>query len=106
VLETYIHLAAALADAAPERAAEALQKALFLDPHHWYAAFELAKIHANSGERRRAKITFSQVLEGLDQRRRPLFDERLIGESLFHVEETREDVRAASIAALESLIAQ
>jgi Tfp pilus assembly protein PilF len=106
VLETYIHLAGALTDAAPERAAEALQKALFLDPHHWYAAFELAKIHAHSGERRRAKITFSQVLEGLEQRRRPLFDERLIGESLSHVEETRDEVRVASIAALESLITQ
>ncbi len=106
VLETYIHLAAALTKAAPERAGEALQKALFLDPHHWYAAYELAKIHDSQGERRRAKIAYSQVLEGLDHRRRPLFDERMIGEDLFHVELRSDEIRAASIAALESLIAQ
>lgn len=105
VVENYIHLGRALADA-PERAVEALQKALFLDPLHWYAAAEAGRMYMAIPDKRRATISFRQALEGMEGRTEPLFDDRLVDPSLFHVEQTLDAVRSECQSALETLEAQ
>ncbi|MEZ4459405.1 MAG: CheR family methyltransferase [bacterium] len=102
VLETYIHIARALAEA-PERATEALQKALFLDPYQWYAAYEAGRIYEACGERRRAKIAYAQALEGIEQRTTTLFDERLVDAPLLSVESKKSTIHALCTAGLERL---
>lgn len=105
LVENYIHLARALSNA-PERAVEALQKALFIDPLHWYAAVEIARLNETLGDFRRAQIGYRQALEGLEQRAVPLFDPRLVDDALFHVEHSADDVLRECQSALERLASQ
>lgn len=103
ILETYLHLAQAL-EIAPERAAEALQKALFLDPHHWYAAYQAGRVYEASGEDRRAKIAYTQAIEGMLQRKTPLFDDRLVPPAFTTIDGKMSTFRTLCIAGLERLM--
>lgn len=55
-----------------QQALEAFQKALFLDPHHWFAAHHTAGIQKSRGEDQAAGRTYLQVLKNLDRPNDPM----------------------------------
>lgn len=74
VPETFFLMATLLRDQkAPERAAEAWRKTLFLQPMHWLAAFELAQLYEEQLDRARARLAYRQALEGLERVSTTLF---------------------------------
>lgn len=95
VVDTYYLIAMALITTAPMLALNTLRKVLFLEPYHWLAAYELARLQEQSGDVKRARITYRQVLEGMEARgEKPLFEIELIARELEPSEDARHDISA------------
>lgn len=90
---------------APTRSGEAFQKALFINPYHWFAAFKLAQIHDRNGDIRRAIQAYRQAIEGLASERE-LFDRRLHFEEFERIERHRSEVAEVCQTTLATLNAQ
>ena len=50
-----------------QRAIDGFKQTLFLNPMHWLAAFELAKLYEQTQATGRARIAYEQTIEGLEQ---------------------------------------
>lgn len=71
------------------------QKALFLDPNHWYGAYRMATLHELRGEKEEARVGYRQCLRSLgrgeDSMRGQMLLKALIGdvEALAHLARRR-----------------
>lgn len=101
VPDTYCLMAVALeASGASAKAAESFQKALFVNPYHWFAAFKLGQLQDAHGEQRRAAQAYRQALEGM-QTNQKIFDGRLQFPEFDRIEKHRNEVAEACRARLE-----
>jgi len=91
VPNAYFLIGLLLRDNARKNAIDALRKALFLNPFHWLASFELARLHEGENEIARARLAYRQTLEGLEANQ-PLFESEIVAD-LFGMD----DVRARQI---------
>ena len=92
VPDTYCLLGIALeASDAHAKAAESFQKALFINPYHWFAAFKLAQTHEALGETSRARQAYRQALEGMESDQ-AVFDRRLEFAEFDRIERHRNEV--------------
>jgi chemotaxis protein methyltransferase CheR len=102
--EIYVLLAETLdAESAEKRAIDALGKALFLDPHNWWAAAHRARLYEARDDRVEARRHWRMTLEGLAHQPGSPFDSTLAIGALVHAEADREKTREAAAAALERL---
>lgn len=92
VPDTYLLMGIALeASGARAKAAESYQKALFINPYNWLAAFKLAQTHESLGDALRARQAYRQALEGM-QLDESLFDSRLDFAEFERIEKHRNEV--------------
>lgn len=87
VPNAYFLIGLLLRDNARKHAIDALRKALFLNPLHWLASFELARLHEGENEIARARLAYRQTLEGLDNAQ-SLFESEVVA-ALFGIDEQR-----------------
>ena len=89
-VECHCVIGALLGARGAEREAQmAFQKALFLDPHHWYGAHRLAMLHEQHGEVGAARLGYRQVLRSLGRGEDSLKDQAYLRELIGNVEEVR-----------------
>lgn len=96
--ETYYLIGLMLKGRSPRRAVDTMRKVLFLNPMHWLAAFELARMHQERGEEQRARLACRQALEGIehsDPQGAPLFTLPLIHEYFEPTPRQRDRIRQA-----------
>lgn len=75
VPEAYCLIGKALYESgAHQLASEAFRKALFLEPHNWYAASQMADLMMTIGSQDAARQAWRQTLEGLNTEPDPLAD--------------------------------
>lgn len=67
-----------------QRAIDAFKQTLFLNPMHWLAAFELAKLYEQTNATGRARIAYEQTIEGLEHTEDSLLDAPL--DQLLHTD--------------------
>ncbi|MBA2662551.1 MAG: hypothetical protein H0U74_09675 [Bradymonadaceae bacterium] len=80
------------------QALEAFRKALFLEPHNWFAAAQAAMIYNVVGEDEAARRTWRQAIEGLDAQPDPVQGTMALAKLLAPLQETRTQVRELAYA--------
>lgn len=63
---------------AEQEALSAFQKALFLDPHHWFASFRVATLQKSRGDAEEARIAYRRTLKSLGRQNNPFHDQPLL----------------------------
>ncbi len=81
---------------AVDEALEAFQKALFLEPNHWFAAHRTATIHEQRGNAEAARRFHRRALKGLEQPRDPGSASRLLPRVVGSVARARQLARSSA----------
>jgi chemotaxis protein methyltransferase CheR len=104
VAENYCLMAYILSrEGAHAQALETYRKVLFLDPFHWSAAIESARLHMRRGDVTRAKRSLRQAVEGLKSGRRASRGMNKIAEAMVHAITEREAAQTFCAQSLERL---
>lgn len=98
----YLMLGLLLRTTARRRAIETLRKVLFINPGHWIASFELARLLEHEGDGVRAMRAYEQVLAGIE-RGEKLFKSEVVAGFFDDSPEATERLRAASVRGVARL---
>ncbi len=81
---------------ATKQAVEAFQKALFLEPDHWYAAHRSASIHESRGDAEPARRAHRRTLDGLNKARDPVDNTRVLHRVIGATARVRQQARRSA----------
>ncbi len=103
VPEAYCLIGKALYESgAHQLASEAFRKALFLEPHNWYAASQMADLMMTIGSQDAARQAWRQTLEGLNTEPDPLADAYILLQFIKPLADYRERVGELARAYLQN----
>ncbi len=103
VPEAYCLIGKALYESgAHQLAGEAFRKALFLEPHNWFAAYQMADLMMRFDSPDAARQAWRQALEGLDATPEPLGEAYILLQFVKPLSEYRDHVRQLANAYLQN----